>query len=214
MLGLSMAAFAQGSMTLTGVNGSNYGGDYTGLYYGTLSTPTGTLSNAPFVCDDYPHNISMGQTWAVTVFNLTNLSGVTYSNPHGQSTLAAYAEVMWLAENLFSGTNTNGSGITDPNVLSYAIWSIMDDPAAGPSGESTAITDAKNWWASLSSSCTASGTALVACGVVTDYNIYTPNGGAGQEWLGPATPEPLSMALLGTFLTLAGLVLGKQKLFT
>ena len=215
MLGFSMAAFAQDTITLTGVNGSNYGDVYTGIYYGTLTTPSGTTTNAPFVCDDYPDEISMGQSWTATAYNLNNLSGVRFQNPNGQTTLAAYAEVMWLAENIFSGTNMDGSGVTDSNVLSWAIWTILDNPGAGPSGTSTAVAAAEAWWASLSSSCTSSGAALVACGVVADYNIYTPNGEGGQEWLGPATTsEPLSMVLLGTFLTLGGIGLGKKKLFS
>ena len=46
--------------------------------------------------------------------------------------------------------------------------------------------------------------------------IYTPSSWSGsdrpQEFIGE-TPEPISMALMGTFLTLAGLGLGKKKLF-
>ncbi len=63
---------------------------------------------------------------------------------------------------------------------------------------------------------------------VADLYIYTPIAGTEsdtglgypQEFMsegkGPfdVTPEPRSMALMGTFLTLAGLALGKKKLFS
>jgi hypothetical protein len=218
MLGLSMAAIAQVSISYDGTAASSFGGVGTGLYGGTLN---GGADMKQFICDDYPHRIFAGESWEATTENLLNLTGVLYINPNGQTTLQAYAEVDWLAENIFSGTNTDGSGITDLSTLSWAIWTILDAPPSGPSGTAGAVTDAKNWWASLSTSCQSN-----PANCVTDYNIYTPISGTQnpswrgypQEFLGAppsstTTPEPLSMALMGTFLTLAGFALGKKKLF-
>jgi len=49
---------------------------------------------------------------------------VRFPNPNGQSTLAAYTEVAWLAENLLGNANENG-GTYDQKLLSYAIWTIL-----------------------------------------------------------------------------------------
>jgi len=147
------------------------------------------------------------------------------------SALQAYSEVAWLAQNMFTNnTDPNGTGIygstgTAGSTISWAIWTILDSPPAASDlepGVGTLVTDAENWWASLASipNCQAN---PVACGKVPNINIYTPWGnsesdtgeGYAQEFIGPlTTPEPLSMALMGTFLTLAGFALGRKKLLS
>jgi hypothetical protein len=219
VLAFSMAASASDVTITYNHTQSSYNDEGTGIYYGTLNTGSGAVATN-FTCDDYPDHIVSGESWTATVENLSNLSGVLYSNPNGQSTAAAYFEVAWLAENLFSGANTDGSGVTNPNVLSWAIWTILDSPAGpAPSGTAAAVTDAENWY----NNCLAHW-STAAC-TLENINIYTPVAGSEspaigypQEFLaegnGPitVTPEPLSMALMGTFLTLAGLRLGKKKL--
>jgi hypothetical protein len=248
MLVLSMSASAQddpwiyfgGGYTATAGNTStDYGA---GLYSGTLSatkpsSPTG-LGTYQFVCDDFDDHIQSGEYWDTNQTTIYNLSGVQFNTPFNDtsitSQLQAYAEALWLAQDLLFGA-TNGdstshpSAASDAGAVSWAIWTIMDNPGtmtqgSGKVSDVTALmTAANSWW----SGCT--GTNQAACEhTVADIYIYTPinnpsdwinpvyeNGKAvaPQEFFG-ATPEPLSMALMGTFLTLAGLGLGKKKLFS
>jgi hypothetical protein len=228
MLGLSMAAFAQNTQAtikFTGVLGTNNGQFYTGIYYGTLNgTP-----NTQFICDDATHEISEGDTWIANVWTLSQVvqqnngafAGVnngsdksweqiaTYANGttgHTYTVAQVYDAVAWLAVQIFTQP-------TSPNVndIQYAIWQLMDDPA-GSSPNSGA-------WITAALKATANGYS-------NPYILfYSPDGnlitsgpdspkGTAQEFMGYQTPEPLSMALMGTFLTLAGLGLGRKKLFS
>jgi hypothetical protein len=211
MLGLSMAAFAQTDTiyfngSYTGSASDGYG---TGYYGGTLN---GTSTQ--FICDDFPDHIVSGESWTATVTNLGNLSGVLFQNPNGQTTLAAYTEVAWLAGQMASASSSTQQDI------SWAIWTILDSPGAGDSNAATWVTAAETWY----NTCMAGGGTTAQC-TVQNINIYTPVAGSEsdtaegnpQEFIGEGTgtititPEPLNMALMGTFLTLAGLGLGKKK---
>ena len=208
LLCISMSAVATNTIYYNGTTQSSYNDVGTGLYGGTLN---GNATN--FICDDYPDHIESGESWQASQANLENLSGVTFPNPHGQTTLAAYTEVAWLAENLFYGLDNGGNN--DPSTVSWAIWTILDDPPSGPSGTSALVTAAENWYNGLSAGCKLT---PVACGVVADVNIWIPTSwsssdGRPQEFL-TATPEPLSLILMGTFLTLAGGLLGRKRLLS
>jgi len=210
MFGLSMTALAQVTIHFTGPTESSYGGVGTGLYAGTVNG-----NPATFFCDDYPDHITYGESWQANVSSLASLGAVRFPNPGGVPTLQAYSEVAWLAENLLTGMNKNGSGVTDPDTISFAIWSILypfsPPVGAGPApGTANAIADAQSWWGGLSSAC-----QTIAASCVDNVLIYTPvqtqNG--PQEFVG-TVPEPLSMALMGTFLSLAGVALRKKKLLS
>jgi hypothetical protein len=242
MLGFSMTALSQTEVTVHW-NGTLTGPDgLSGIYGGTINGTT-----TAFTCDDYPDHITpvgTPETWSALVYNLNDLgngvappgsplnpnatgnpTGVRFPNPNGQTTLAAYTEVAWLAQSLFNPSVAPNHSAAQEE-YSWAIWTILDTPGTDPnsaddSTEAALVTDAKNWYAN----CTANW-ATAQC-TVNNLNIYTPIAGTAkpgtegypQEFISEGsaitiTPEPLSMALMGTFLTLAGLGLGKKKLFT
>jgi len=245
MLGFSMAALGQDpQIELTGVSGTNYGGYYTGIYYGTLS---GVPTN--FICDDATHDVSIGDIWNTNTWGLATGANDVANAPNGQFTTStnqptyhlatattsasydtlcpggscslqdAYDAVAYLAYLLLSKTYT-----TDPPVsaIQYAIWSIMDNPPAGP-GNNNAVagltTSDTGYWI-YTALTTESGYQNPA------IMFYSPDGNlitqgpdydmTAQEFISynpSAVPEPRSLALMGTVLALSALVLGRKRLF-
>lgn len=206
VVGLSMTAVAQNTIVFTGGTESSYGGFGTGLYSGTLN---GTSTS--FICDDSTHDIANGDTWMANAWSLSQVAtpgnGAFAGPPYATATYAGmgytvqevYNAVAYLANLIF----TNAS--PDVNGIQYAIWSLMDSPPAGPASTAGWITTG------------------LANDNYTNPNIvfYSPDGNlitsgpdtgkTAQEFIGEV-PEPISMVLMGTFLSLAGLLLGKKRL--
>jgi hypothetical protein len=199
VLGLSMSASAQVTMLYTGtVNGGIVNGDLSGPY-------TGTVNGGPtidFVCDDStPLNTN---PWEANVGSSNPVSGslkfTSSTLMPGATQQQLYNTITYLAMQILG----NPSATVADEALNAAIWEITSN---GHWMDPNAATD---------------GTAAdVALGIAADnsYNgdmiVYTPVTAdltTDQEFV--TTPEPLSMALMGTFLTLAGLGLGKKKLFS
>jgi len=235
MLGLSMTAFGQSDpqIVFTGGTESSFGSFGTGLYSGTLN---GVATQ--FICDDATHEISSGDMWNTNAWSISQaatanngaFAGGSYATASGDApnnggvskftVPQAYSAVAYLANLLFTGADS-----AYVNEIQYAIWQIMDDPGNGPGnnsllgGSMTTIdtaywvlqgkandtyTNASIFFYSPDGSTITCAPSSPGCGYVGD----TP-----QEFIGE-TPEPISMALMGTFLSLAGFGLGKRKLFS
>ncbi|MGA3168986.1 MAG: hypothetical protein ABSF14_23035 [Terriglobia bacterium] len=210
LLGLSMTAFA-GSLTLTfqNVAGTNAGGVYTGIYYGTLNG--GPQQN--FMCDDYHDHIGFGESWDVKTYNINDLSGVTFGTSgnvsSGMPQLQAYAEALYIAQGLFKAPLT---GDPQASTDSFAIWTLLDSTVQAPMDITGALSGAENWW---ETACNYGDPTCLSG--LSNVTIYVPTSWTGadrpQEFLGDPTPtpEPLSVILMGSFLSLAGGVLGRKK---
>ena len=139
----------------------------------------------------------------------------------------AYNMTAYLGNLLLTGTYSAAGTI---EALSWAIWDIMDTPTAHGYGDpgggscSTGYTDTGLPTGSYAG-CGEAWVEYAGANELSYSNasiiFYTPNsaisagnekGDWAQEFIGE-TPEPISMALMGTFLTLAALGLGKKKLF-
>ena len=219
MLGLSMTAFAQTTITFGSASGTNYGGVYTGVYNGTLTTTTtagSTTTPELFICDDAKDEISNGQWWSANVFPLSDVGtagngffsgspspytatadGIITSPPYTPQQI--YNSVAWLADQIFRDP-------TGPNVNAqqYAIWDLM----AGPSLPWTGPSNTGSWITWGLNHDTYSSPKLF---------FATPLTTGAQEFVWDptpptVTPEPLSMVLMGTFLSLAAVLMGRKKL--
>jgi len=214
----------------------------TGIYTGTVNgTVTSFICDDDLnsirpgdAWNSYAFNLSNvatygdGQYAIPTTFGSTKGTSIYHASGAGVSNNIQYDYDMaaYLADLLLTKAYTSSATI---NAIQWAIWDIMDSPAsnglADPGG-------------SCSSAFTATGPTNKSCGkgwvnfalayeetYSNPYIVfYTPTQGitAGpdksscayaQEFIGLNTPEPLSMALMGTFLTLAAFGLGRKKLF-
>jgi hypothetical protein len=205
------------SIILTGVNGSTSGGNlcsnvsgcedvYTGIYYSTVD---GT-ANTPTICDDFDHNVSIGEPWKATAIETSSLnsSNIGQTEFGGTIGLVGYAEVATLVSEIFALNNGTGSfggrsGVTGTD-LSEAIWYITTPGHI--SGISTNAMALVTWVEGLYNSSTAQT-------YLKDLSLWIltpdPNDGPQEFWaqnipnvIPLVTPEGGSALL---YLLLAGL---------
>jgi hypothetical protein len=126
VLMLAPGAFAQNTVTLTGVQGSSWDGIYMSPYYATVSG----VSNTPVVCDDFGDDSYVGRTWNANITSFSSLSsgggglaGTAWGNVT-TTTYKMYEEAAWLTEEILSQTPSSTLLID----YSFADWAVMDAP--------------------------------------------------------------------------------------
>jgi len=168
--------------------GTNLGGVYTGIYYGTTN---GVQTD--FICDDFGDEIVGGQNWQANVgtnYPVSNTVqyGASTSTVPGLTTKQDYNAIAYLAEQIFA--NPTGPEV---NYDAWAIWELNSQAAANDvlnfdPADQAGVSSALN--AALANDDHFNGSLYV----------YTPvPQGAGQEFLS-RTPEPASVFLLGSAL--------------
>jgi len=217
------AAFAQTSMTLTGV-GNGYVvnnstaaynfGVYVDPYTATITSPTSTQTNVPVICDDWSDNSYVNATWNVSVGSISS-AGLTGTPLFGASLgsagqLQLYQELAYLSTMLLQVYNntslTTNQQAADQAGISFAIWNLTyglgpnTDTAHPPlgflntSGDSAAITAYNNAMTSLNNAI-----ATDNLGGVYAFQILTPNPegpNEAQEFLVQA-PESSTVIMFG-----------------
>jgi hypothetical protein len=170
------AAKADGvQVTLTGVSGGSANGVDTSPYYGTVGTAMGVA----IVCDDYWHEVYIGETWTATENTFSTLGNVRFQGADAAATLQMYEEVAFLVEQLGGNPGSTAD-------ISFAIWSIFS-PGVPSTGNSA-------WWVNYAQN------QKYADGEFANFIILTPtdsSAGSAQEYL-VNTPEPASILLLGS----------------
>ena len=188
------------SVTITGTGGTVQNNVYVAPYYLNVAgagdsaqgIQSGTLT---VICDDYTHDVTLGEGWITQVNDLTT-SGLTQmrfdSMPNAQR---LYEEAGWLAmqTGLWGGTQQSTSMIGEYN---WAIWSLFDPSLTIDSTAQGLVTQAQSM-------------APNDLSYYANVRILTPvaqtNGTPWTDSTSPqeyitivAAPEPSSIALLGS----------------
>jgi hypothetical protein len=195
---LSLASSAKAdtvSITLTGVSGGVQGNVYTSPYYATI----GNTANVPIVCDDYSHDVYIGESWIASVSTFADLSNTRFGNQ--ANALQLYDEAAYLFNALSQVPSQIGN-------ISFALWAIFDPSdvttSAGWTTGGNAInpTSAAGWLAN------AQGQTYTA-GEFSNFEVLTPCTQSSQGLVCPSTlstspqeylvrtPEPSTVLLLG-----------------
>jgi hypothetical protein len=176
------------------VGGPNVGGNvYVYPYYMSVN---GSSTLTPMICDDYAHEVYLGESWTATVSSFTNLSSAEYFNLPGSTKL--YEEAAYLYAQI-------GTSPTNAVLDNYAIWYLFNpsnsDLLTGLEEAGLTVTEIKNLIANAGIAI-----ASLPASYWNQFAIYTPVGNPGsdtypQEMIGFVTvtnvSEPGIAALLG-----------------
>jgi len=159
---------------------------YTGIYYSTVD---GTALT-PTICDDFNHNVYIGETWNASALNTSalNAGNIGQTEFGGTIGLVGYAEVATLVSEIFllnNGTGTFDGLKVSGTDLSEAIWDITT-----PGGIKTITANAAaivSWVQGLFGSTSAAQTYL------NSLNLWiltpSPNNGPQEFWAPGGTPN-------------------------
>lgn len=149
----------------------------------------GTLNgkDADFFCVDFTHDITGGKTWYADALSLSSPASA-FGTTRGDNK-TAYLEMAWLVTQMEAATSN-----TTKAEFQWAIWSI----SGGVSPYSQSNTMVGEALAAVEGGYKGNG-----------WEILTPIGSYGQEFLVASTPEPSTMLLFGT--GLLGLSFGIRK---
>ncbi len=197
---------AQTTLKLTDPGSVANGGVYVGDYTGEMGSVGSTVYGAPITinCVDVFHEVTTGQVWTVSSVNLAtgDFSGTYYGN---QSDYQKAAYLTTFYQQFYNAPEDQG----EIAGIQHAIWNIVDANGFGGTAftpftdhESTEWTNcANNAFADpgAANQCVVDGVSYKSFDSVNYANfvLLHPTDGSAQEML-TTTPEPSSMALLGT----------------
>jgi len=190
ILGTSSWAFAD-TITLGNVDGGTNpvaDGVYVGPYAGTWNG-----SPVQMVCDDYSHEVFVGETWQAHASTFADLSHTRFwDGAHAAQSLQKYEMAAWLTAQIFLNPRTAWGDI------GFAIWRIFTG--------STPTLGNSDYWTNLAAS-----QDLSHCDF-SNFRILTPDSSganSAQEYIVIVAPEPATMLLV--VLGLVGLCLMGRK---
>jgi len=114
---LAPMAFAQTSVTLTGVSGQAYDGIYVSPYYANV----GGTSTA-VVCDDFADESNLGSTWSAQTTSFSNVNSTNTSWGLAGANTSLYGAVGYLTSLVLSAA----PGSTTQVIDTFALWAVFD----------------------------------------------------------------------------------------
>lgn len=146
--------------------------------YGGTLTSGGVTQNEQFFCVDFAHQITGGMSWNVTVTSLTgsNFSSTFLGNQN------TYLELAWLVTKMMGAPSQMIAA-----QYQYAIWSLTGGP--NPYG--------------TNSSLLKQAAAAIGSFNAQGWEILTPTGNQGQEFLIYTSEPSVLVMLLAGLLALA-----------
>jgi hypothetical protein len=213
LLGLAFAstAFADG-ITLSGDYPNGY------IWY-TFTATNGSVYTepvSPYTATSTINGVTTPSEFACLDINNPTNVGTFYTGNFGFAVNTVDDEVSWLADQLAGTTPDNPLSYT--GAISMAIWQLEFPSSTDSEGGSMPIDPAAQTWITQA-------TAAVSGGYQPDSVFFTPTNSNSQRFveisltsipgttgLLPKTPEPGTLALMGTgFLGLVGLVRRKIR---
>jgi len=197
-----LAAAGTVNVELTGVGGSyaTVPGTSTAVYtYPYYLSLNGT--NTAVICDDFNDEVSIGETWQANQTNLgadlaaNDFSGTMFGNA------TKYQEAAWLLSQI-NGTNSND--------IQFALWALFDTNSTQAAQLASFDNGAAQNWLNAAAAWAGNANNLAnfdfSAFAIINPDPGTQSGSLGtpQEYI-TETPEPVSLALLGTGLLLVGL---------
>jgi len=195
----AMATSKTLDMALVGVGGANAGGVYTYPYYLTVDGGP----QIAMVCDSFDDQVGIPDVFKATESGLLSGHGKFSSRPNA---MLDYKAAGLLFLNILA--NPNNTNLTEED--NFAIWGLFSSNARNNSF----------FISSGAGSLDAQYLALAKTAPNSEFNgivLYTPVSGSHQEYIGyspgfAATPEPGTMALMGTgLLSCAGMFRRKLR---
>jgi hypothetical protein len=110
-------AFAQTSVTLTGVSGQSYDGIYVSPYYANVGGTTVAV-----VCDDFADESTLGSTWSAQTTSFSNVNSTNTSWGLAGANTSLYGAVGYLTNLVLSAAPGSTAQVID----TFALWAVFD----------------------------------------------------------------------------------------